>query len=211
MGDPKAAWSVRLRERRALTPRSAEPNAAAASGGGGPPRRARGRASCRYAADGGEAVAPDPARHDRGLVEAAAADRLREFPEDPDVFFRRVADATGVPALTPTEYARLFAAVADAAVVPDLDFNGRAGQIRDALQADGMQVSRAQVNSVLNVFRQNGVEIARHDAGPLAAAWRDITLARLRNAQVPLSGEELRLVDRWITGEPAGAEHETAA
>ncbi|HEX8373866.1 MAG TPA: hypothetical protein VF606_01655, partial [Geminicoccaceae bacterium] len=146
------------------------------------------------------ATTPDPTRHDRDLIETAAADRLRDFPEEPEVFFGRVADATGVPALGPAEYARLFEAVAVVAAIPDLDFNERARQIRDALQAEGLTVSRAQVNFVLNVFRQNRIEIARLDAGSLAAAWRDITLTALRNALVPLSPEELKLIDRWLLG-----------
>jgi hypothetical protein len=185
LGDPNAAWIVRPRE--ATSPSGLEGTEPNGRGVGGEVRAAHADAPRPVPT---VAVQPDAARLDQGLVEAAA-DRLREFPEDPDVFFRRVADATGVPALTQPEYTRLFAAVAEAAAVPDLDFNGRAGRIRDDLQAGGMQVSRAQVNSVLNVFRQNGIEIARHDVGSLAAAWRDITLARLRNAQVPLSREKL--------------------
>ena len=213
LGDPNAAWSVRLRDAAPPTPPDRrEPDAARP---GEQQRASVGEVVRPTPADAPRpvptlaaipaervdaAATPDPTRHDRDLLETAAADRLRDFPEEPEVFFGRVADATGVPALGPAEYARLFEAVAVVAAIPDLDFNERARQIRDALQAEGLTVSRAQVNFVLNVFRQNRIEIARLDAGSLAAAWRDITLTALRNALVPLSPEELRLIDRWLLG-----------
>jgi hypothetical protein len=148
LGDPNAAWSVRLRDVAPPTPRRPRGTVrrAAADGPGfagevrptdvprtrRPGRCCRPRTRRRVAPDHRPAR-PRPRRGGGGRPPCASSRRI------PTVFFRRVADATGVPALTPPSTPRLFAAVADAAVVPDLDFNGRAGQIRDALQADGMQ------------------------------------------------------------------------
>jgi uncharacterized LabA/DUF88 family protein len=138
----------------------------------------------------------DPARHDRG-----AAD---ELPEELAAFARRVSTITGTPPLSPAEYAGLFAALAALSTCEPAEPNELSRAVRDRLHAEGLPVSRAQINFVLNGFRYTGFEIPGRSACDLARAWRENMLSLLDSAQVELSGVEYQLLARWLLGMPAG-------
>ena len=129
----------------------------------------------------------DPARHDRG-----AAD---ELPEELAAFARRVSTITGTPPLSPAEYAGLFAALAALSTGEPAEPNELSRAVRDRLHAEGLPVSRAQINFVLNGFRYTGFEIPGRSASDLARAWRENMLSLLDNAQVELSVAEFQLLD----------------
>ena len=113
----------------------------------------------------------DPARHDRG-----AAD---ELPEGLSAFARRVSTITGTPPLSPAEYAGLFAALAALSTGEPTEGNQLSRAVRDRLHAEGLPVSRAQINFVLNGFRYTGFEIPGRSASDLAQAWRENILPAL--------------------------------
>jgi hypothetical protein len=127
------------------------------------------------------------------------------MPDELAALCRRVSTLTGTPALTPVEYAALFAAIAAMSTEGQQDMNELSRSVRDRLQAEGHGVSRTQISFVLNGFRFAGTEIGGRNGHELARAWRENVLSLLDNAQVELSDAEFRLLDRWLLSFPEGS------
>ncbi len=143
-----------------------------------------------------------PGRHDHDLMDGLAEDRLRDLPEELAAFIRRVSTITGTPALAPTDYARLFGAIAELSAKTDQDPKELPRGIRDLLQPRGVPASAAQINFVLNGFRYTELDITGLNAAELARAWRGNVLSLLDNARFELSGPDFRLLDRWLLSRP---------
>lgn len=149
----------------------------------------------------------DPQRH---AVEPGAStlDPFESRYPDLSAITRRVHQITGVPRMTPEEYAFVFQCIADELGQHPYHLNSTSKAVRDLCIERGQALSRASVTWILR-----GIAYAEHpfEQGPEANSPRMLARSFLNNlmtlcngAQLELTAEEERQLERWICGAISG-------
>jgi hypothetical protein len=150
----------------------------------------------------------DPARH--AEPEEVAHDRSDAWPAGLWELASKISRVTGVPRLTPEEYAALFRAVADEVAAHGFQLNSTSKAVRDRCAEQGWTVSRPNASFVLRGLQYAGYRfgVVGHDsAEELARVFRRNVITLCDNAQLELDERDTAVLATWITstpGEPSG-------
>lgn len=145
----------------------------------------------------------DPWRIEWRPLGADAADRVANAPTGSDLraFMRHVQDVTGAPALLPGEHDAAFEALATALQEPQHDVVSCAKAAADLVIERGHAVPRSHLTFILQTLAQAGHDVASlrgRTPAMLARLYRDAIAAACDEAGLPLTDDELELLDRWI-------------
>ncbi len=145
----------------------------------------------------------DPRRHTTPLREAAGADGS-SWDQDKTLagVARQIHDATGMPLLTPSEYAALFKAIAADVAEQPFQLSETSKRVRDSCRAAGEAISRADVNFVLQGLVFSGHEFGKGQDTPSVLARRSAenALGLCRREQLQVDDAMAIAINRWIGG-----------
>lgn len=146
----------------------------------------------------------DPARHASPAERAAAADGLSELDTELASLIRRIHQLTDAPKLTPRQYSVLFRVIAKELDRAPYNLMSTGKAVRDQCVERGEPIARQSITLVLRGLGYAGYRFADppHRAEALANTYRGNLLNLLRQAQVTLSDDELRMLDEWLIGAP---------
>lgn len=141
----------------------------------------------------------DPQRHELPREEPSEAQQE----QDPELvkFTERVSQITGIPNLSPHQYAVFFTALAEHLSNHSYNLTTTSKAVRDLCIERGESISRAAVSFVLK-----GITYAKHRFNKrdtplrLARVYRNSVLTRCEDAELELTTKEKKLVDKWILG-----------
>lgn len=143
----------------------------------------------------------DPARH-ADPRERAAVDGLAEMEPELASLIRRIHQLTDAPKLTPRQYRVLWEVIAKEITRAPYSLMSTGKAVRDQCVERGEPIARQSITLVLR-----GLSYATyrfwdppHRADNLAYTYRGNLLNQLRQAQVTLSDDELRMLDDWLLG-----------
>ncbi len=143
----------------------------------------------------------DPARHE-APESALAPDGLSGLPDELASFIRRIHQLTDVPKLTPRQYRILFEATAKELGRAPFSLMGTGKAVRDQCLERGESISRQAATFLLRGLSYVGYKLNRngevHQPEEIAATFRGNVANLMRQAQAPLSPEELLLLDQWL-------------
>lgn len=145
----------------------------------------------------------DPARH-QTPAERAAVDGLAELGDEMASLIRRIHQLTDAPKLTPRQYHVLFRVIAKELGRAPYSLMSTGKAVRDQCVERGEPIARQSVTQVLRGLSYAGYRFGdgEHRAGELAYVYRGNVLNLLRQAQVTLGDDELRMLDEWLVDEP---------
>ncbi|HEX6183083.1 MAG TPA: NYN domain-containing protein [Pyrinomonadaceae bacterium] len=152
----------------------------------------------------------DPARHT--LPSSAqpkqppalpdAQESWEGHPEKLSAFARRVSRLTGAPPLKPEEYALVFKALEDELREESYFLSSTSRAVRDRCNLRGLPVSRSHISYILKGIAYGGHDYeenaSANNAEALGQMFREQVLKLCKSAQLDLSGDEQRLLERWI-------------
>lgn len=146
----------------------------------------------------------DPARHASPVDRAAAADGLSELDGEMASLIRRIHQLTDAPKLTPRQYNVLFRVMAKELDRAPYNLMSTGKAVRDQCVERGEPIARQSITLVLRGLGYAGYRFwdPPHRADNLAHTYRGNLLNLLRQAQVTLSDDELRMLDEWLIGTP---------
>jgi NYN domain len=160
----------------------------------------------------------DPERHS-----VSGSSPLIALPSEMVALIRRINQVIDAPRLTPSQYRLVFEQIVEAVRESEYNLISTGRTVRDRCAERGAQISRQAINGVLRGLRYAGAfrTDTEYTADELARTYRDNMLKQLRTAGVALDGEELSLLDAWLSlgeapaepasaGEPPAATHEAA-
>jgi hypothetical protein len=145
----------------------------------------------------------DPVRHG-APSEQAAVDGLGELPGEMASLIRRIHQLTDAPKLTPRQYRVLFRVIAKELGRAPYSLMSTGKAVRDQCVERGEPIARQGITQVLRGLSYAGYRFGEETHRPedLANAFRGNLLNLLRQAQVTLGDDELRMLDDWLIGEP---------
>jgi hypothetical protein len=124
-------------------------------------------------------------------------------------FVRRVFQITGVPKLTPEQFALVFRLAADEVNANGYSLSQTSKSVRDRCAESGESVPRQAIIFVLKGLSYRGYDFEANEAHApsiLAAMFRDNVIDLCENAGVEMTEQQLELLDLWLLGaldEPA--------
>lgn len=144
----------------------------------------------------------DPARHVSPAERAAAADGLAELDGEMVSLIRRIHQLTDAPKLTPRQYGVLFRVIAKELDRAPYNLMSTGKAVRDQCVERGEPIARQSITTVLRGLGYAGYRLwdPPHRAENLAQTYRGNLLNLLRQAQVTLNDDELRMLDDWLVG-----------
>jgi hypothetical protein len=121
---------------------------------------------------------------------------------------RQIHDATGMPLLTPNEYAALFKAIAADVAETPFQLTETSKRVRDKCRAAGEAISRADVNFVLQGLVFSGHEFGKGQDTPPVLARRSAenALGLCRREQLQVDDAMAIAIIRWVGGGRAQGE-----
>jgi hypothetical protein len=145
----------------------------------------------------------DPRRHTTPLRDAAGAGGSG-WGQDKSLaaVARQIHDATGMPLLTPSEYAALFKAIAADVAERPFQLSETSKRVRDKCRAAGEAISRADVNFVLQGLVFSGHEFGKGEDTPSVLARRSAenALGLCRREQLQVDDAMTIAIIRWVGG-----------
>ncbi|HEX6040579.1 NYN domain-containing protein [Longimicrobium sp.] len=146
----------------------------------------------------------DPARHASPAERAAAADGLSELDGEMASLIRRIHQLTDAPKLTPRQYGVLFRVMAKELGRAPYNLMSTGKAVRDQCVERGEPIARQSITLVLRGLGYAGYRFwdPPHRAENLANTYRGNLLNLLRQAQVTLNDDELRMLDEWLVSTP---------
>ena len=140
----------------------------------------------------------DPHRH----VPPEEGSRIERVNPDIAPLALRLHQITGVPKLTPDEYADLFEAIVGEIQDNGFQQNSTSKNVRDRPIERGRAISRAAVALVVRGLRFAGVDLEHLDldARGLAEAFENNVVQLCEASQLELGEQERTLLHRWIMG-----------
>ena len=146
----------------------------------------------------------DPARH-AAPADRGAGDGLAEAGEEMASLIRRIHQLTDAPKLTPRQYRVLFRVMAKELARAPYSLMSTGKAVRDQCVERGEPIARQSITNVLRGLGYAGYRFGEgeHRAEDLADAYRGNVLNLLRQAQVTLSDDELRMLHEWLTAAPS--------
>lgn len=153
----------------------------------------------------------DPARH-AAPSERAAVDGLADLDGEMASLIRRIHQLTDAPKLTPRQYRVLFQVIAKEITRAPYSLMSTGKAVRDQCVERGEPIARQSITLVLRGLGYGGYRFWEppHRAENLAYTYRGNLINLLRQAQVVLSEDELRMLDDWLMG-PIAEEPSTPA
>jgi hypothetical protein len=153
----------------------------------------------------------DPARHAEP-GERASTDGLAELGGEMASLIRRIHQLTDAPKLTPRQYRVLFEVIAKEITRAPYSLMSTGKAVRDQCVERGEPIARQSITLVLRGLSYAGYKFwdPPHRPDNLAYTYRGNLINLLRQAQVTLSDEELRMLDDWLLGPIAEEPHEPA-
>ena len=108
----------------------------------------------------------------------------------------------GVPALDPDGFDLLFEHMAKLFDEGVTDRAAMSRLLQERVSDEGVSLSRDAAEFVTTGLWQSGFDVASDASDPdvVARAFRDYIVVRCEQAQRPLGGDELALVDEWLVG-----------
>jgi hypothetical protein len=151
----------------------------------------------------------DPARHPEP-GERTAADGLAELGGEMASLIRRIHQLTDAPKLTPRQYRVLFEVIAKEITRAPYSLMSTGKAVRDQCVERGEPIARQGITQVLRGLSYGGYKFwdPPHRPDNLAYTYRGNLINLLRQAQVTLSDDELRMLDDWLLGPIADESHE---
>jgi hypothetical protein len=148
----------------------------------------------------------DPERH-QPPSDRAAVDGLAELGTEMASLIRRISQLTDAPKLMPRQYRVMWEVIAKELGRAPYNLMGTGKAVRDQCVERGEPIARQAITWVLRGLGYVGYhfEAPAHRAEDLAAAYRGNLLTILRQAQVTLSDDELRMLDDWLLAPPSDA------
>ena len=144
----------------------------------------------------------DPRRHTTPLRDVA--DSVGGWGPDKALaaVARQIHDATGMPLLTPNEYAALFKAIAADVAETPFQLTETSKRVRDKCRAAGEAISRADVNFVLQGLVFSGHEFGKGQDTPPVLARRSAenALGLCRREQLQVDDAMTSAIIRWVVG-----------
>ena len=153
----------------------------------------------------------DPARH-ADPRERAAVDGLAEMEPELASLIRRIHQLTDAPKLTPRQYRVLWEVIAKEITRAPYSLMSTGKAVRDQCVERGEPIARQSITLVLRGLSYAAYRFwdPPHRADNLAYTYRGNLLNQLRQAQVTLNDDELRMLDDWLLGPIAEEPHEPA-
>lgn len=154
----------------------------------------------------------DPARH-QAPSDRASVDGLAELGAEMASLVRRISQLTDAPKLLPRQYRMMWEVIAKELGRAPYSLMGTGKAVRDQCVERGEPIARQAITWVLRGLGYVGYhfEAPAHRPEDLAAAYRGNLLTILRQAQVTLTDDELRMLDEWLLASPADAAPPTDA
>jgi hypothetical protein len=151
----------------------------------------------------------DPARH-ADPRERAAVDGLAEMEPELASLIRRIHQLTDAPKLTPRQYRVLWEVIAKEITRAPYSLMSTGKAVRDQCVERGEPIARQSITLVLRGLSYAAYRFwdPPHRADNLAYTYRGNLLNQLRQAQVTLNDDELRMLDDWLLGPIAEEPHE---
>lgn len=151
----------------------------------------------------------DPARH-ADPRERVAVDGLAELDGETASLIRRIHQLTDAPKLTPRQYRVLWQVIAKEITRAPYSLMSTGKAVRDQCVERGEPIARQSITLVLRGLGYAGYRFwdPPHRPETLAYTYRGNVLNLLRQAQVTLSDDELRMLDDWLMGPIAEDAHE---
>jgi hypothetical protein len=151
----------------------------------------------------------DPARH-ADPRQRVAVDGLAELDGETASLIRRIHQLTDAPKLTPRQYRVLWEVIAKEITRAPYSLMSTGKSVRDQCVERGEPIARQSITLVLRGLGYAGYRFwdAPHRPDNLAYSYRGNLLNLLRQAQVTLSDDELRMLDDWLMGPIAEEPHE---
>ncbi|MCA9545201.1 MAG: NYN domain-containing protein [Myxococcales bacterium] len=144
----------------------------------------------------------DPGRH--SPPRATVASSLEQRHPELAAFVRRVFQITGVPKLTPEQFALVFQFIASEVNAHGYSLSQTSKEVRDRCQDAGESVPRQAVIFVLKGLSYRGYDFESdepHAPRILAAMFRDNVIDLCENAGMEMTEKQLSLLDRWLLTE----------
>ncbi|MEF2145669.1 MAG: NYN domain-containing protein [Desulfovibrionaceae bacterium] len=141
----------------------------------------------------------DPGRHDFNSTESF--DAMGTTHPDLAPLARKVHELTDTPYLLPEHYKGLFEAIAQEVTENDFSLTRTSRNVRDRCRAQGLPISRAQVNFVLIGIGHTGYRYGEQTPESplgLAKAFAQNVNYLCRTAQFLLDPDETKLFLRWL-------------
>jgi hypothetical protein len=153
----------------------------------------------------------DPARHPQPGGRTAT-DGLAELGGEMASLIRRIHQLTDAPKLTPRQYRVLFEVIAKEITRAPYSLMSTGKAVRDQCVERGEPIARQSITLVLRGLSYAGYRFwdPPHRPDNLAYTFRGNLINLLRQAQVTLSDDELRMLDDWLLGPIAEEPHEPA-
>lgn len=141
----------------------------------------------------------DPANHvpPRATVSSSLEQRYPRLAP----FVRRVFQITGVPKLTPEQFALVFRLAAQEVNANGYSLSQTSKAVRDRCAEAGEAVPRQAIIFVLKGLSYRGYDFDAdepHAPSILAAMFRDNVIDLCENAGVEMTEQQLQLLDRWL-------------
>ncbi len=151
----------------------------------------------------------DPARH-ADPRQRASTDGLAEMEPEMASLVRRIHQLTDAPKLTPRQYRVLWEVIAKEITRAPYSLMSTGKAVRDQCVERGEPIARQSITLVLRGLSYAAYRFwdPPHRADNLAYTYRGNLLNLLRQAQVTLSDDELRMLDDWLMGPIAEEPHE---
>jgi hypothetical protein len=151
----------------------------------------------------------DPARH-ADPRQRASTDGLAEMEPEMASLIRRIHQLTDAPKLTPRQYRVLWEVIAKEITRAPYSLMSTGKAVRDQCVERGEPIARQSITLVLRGLSYAAYRFwdPPHRADNLAYTYRGNLLNLLRQAQVTLSDDELRMLDDWLMGPIAEEPHE---
>jgi hypothetical protein len=158
-------------------------------------------------AGGGSILVYDPERHslrEPAPEQAPQAPRVPELPPHLGELVQKVSHVTGCPRLHPDDYRFLFGLIAEYPFEPDTNPNQVSAVLRDKCREQGHPVSRASISFTLTAFRFRRYDLTApgKTATQLAAVFKRNVVDLCANASLPLSQDDIGLLDEWFGSSP---------
>ncbi|HST58628.1 MAG TPA: NYN domain-containing protein, partial [Longimicrobium sp.] len=150
----------------------------------------------------------DPARH-ADPRQRPSTDGLAEMEPEMASLVRRIHQLTDAPKLTPRQYRVLWEVIAKEITRAPYSLMSTGKAVRDQCVERGEPIARQSITLVLRGLSYAAYRFwdPPHRADNLAYTYRGNLLNLLRQAQVTLSDDELRMLDDWLMGPIAEEPH----